>query len=64
VVIHDARGYEPEFTLDRNGFTLIKAPTTVRNFYDADEIKSVYYPEVERFLRDTLGAPNRARTTR
>jgi hypothetical protein len=24
----------PEFTLDRNGFTLIKAPTAVRNFSD------------------------------
>ena len=46
----------PEFTLDRNGFTLIKAPTAVRNFYDPGEIKSVYYPEVERLLRDTLGA--------
>ena len=56
VLIEDARGYGPEFTLDRNGFTLIKAPTAVRNFYDPGEIKSVYYPEVERLLRDTLGA--------
>ena len=56
VLIEDARGRGPEFTLDRNGFTLINAPTAVRNFYDPDEIKSVYYPEVERLLRDTLGA--------
>ena len=56
VRIEDARGHEAEFTLDRNGFTLIKAPTAVRNFYDPDQIKSVYYPEVERLLRDTLGA--------
>jgi len=56
VLIQDARGHEPAFTLDRNGFTLIKAPTAVRNFYDPDEIKSVYYPEVERLLRSTLGA--------
>ena len=54
VLIEDARGREPEFTLDRNGFTLIKASTAVRNFYDPGEIKSVYYPEVERLLRDTL----------
>ena len=53
VLIEDARGREPEFTLDRNGFTLIKAPTAVSDFYDPDEIKSVYYPEVERLLRDT-----------
>jgi hypothetical protein len=56
VLIQDARGHEPEFTLDRNGFTLIEAPTAVRNFYDPDEIRSVYYPEVERLLRNTLGA--------
>lgn len=56
VLIHDARSHEPEFTLDRNGFALIKAPTAIQNFYDPDEIKSVYYPEVERLLRNTLGA--------
>jgi len=38
VLIEDARGREPEFTLDRNGFTLIKASTAVRNFYDPGEI--------------------------
>jgi hypothetical protein len=54
--IEDARGREAEFTLDRNGFTLVKAPTLVRNFYDRDEIRTVYYPEVQRLLRDTLGA--------
>jgi len=54
--IEDARGREAEFTLDRNGFALVKAPSAVHDFYDPDQIKSVYYPEVERLLRDTLGA--------
>src|SRR6202158_4898876 len=56
VTIEDARGRESEFTLDRNGFALVKAPTTVADFYTPEEIKRVYYPEVERLLRDTLGA--------
>src|ERR1700757_4322408 len=56
VTIEDARGREAEFTLDRNGFALVKAPTAVGDFYDPDEIKRVYYPEVEQLLRDTLGA--------
>jgi len=56
VLIDDARGRETEFTLDRNGFALVKAPTAVANFYDPEEIKRVYYPEVERLLRDALGA--------
>ena len=56
VTIEDARGREAEFSLDRNGFALVKAPTRVRDFYDPDQVKSVYYPEVERLLRDKLGA--------
>ncbi len=54
--IEDARGRESEFTLDRNGFTLVKASTAVADFYDPEEITRVYYPEVERLLRDRLGA--------
>jgi hypothetical protein len=53
--IEDARGREAEFTLDRNGFALIKAPTAVADFYSPEEIKRVYYPEVERLLREKLG---------
>jgi hypothetical protein len=56
VLIQDGRGRESEFTLDRNGFTLLRAPTQVRDFYSPEEVKAVYYPEVERLLRDTLGA--------
>jgi len=56
VTIEDARGREAEFTLDRNGFALIKSPTAVADFYSPDQITGVYYPEVERLLRDTLGA--------
>src|ERR1700761_3392594 len=56
VRIEDARGREAEFTLDRNGFQLVKAPTAMRDFYDPDEIKRVYYPEVEQLLKDKLGA--------
>jgi hypothetical protein len=56
VRIEDGRGREAEFSLDRNGFQLVHAPTEVRDFYDRDHVKAVYYPEVERLLRDVLGA--------
>jgi hypothetical protein len=56
VRIEDARGRESEFTLDRNGFALAKAPTTVADFYDDQEIKRIYYPEVEKLLRSAVGA--------
>src|SRR6266851_4898080 len=54
--IEDARGREHEFTLDRNGFALVKAPTQVRDFYADEEVRRTYYPEVEQLLRDRLGA--------
>ena len=38
VTIEDARGREAEFTLDRNGFALVKAPTAVGDFYDPEQI--------------------------
>jgi len=56
MTIEDARGRETEFTIDRNGFQLVKAPTEVQDFYSPEEVKRVYYPEVERLLRNTLGA--------
>ena len=58
VTIEDARGREAEFTLDRNGFQLVKAPTAMTHddFYDPEVIKRVYYPEVEQLLKDKLGA--------
>ena len=56
VTIEDARRRESEFTLDRNGFALIKAPTAVADFYSPEAIARDYYPEVECLLRETLGA--------
>jgi hypothetical protein len=56
VSIEDARGREAEFTLDRNGFALVKVPSAVADFYDPEEIKRVYYPEIGQLLRDALGA--------
>lgn len=56
VLIQDGRAHESEFSLDRNGFQLVRAPTQVRDFYDREHVKQVYYPEVERLLRDVLGA--------
>ena len=42
--IEDARGREHEFTLDRNGFQLVRRPSQVRNFYSDEEVKRTYYP--------------------
>jgi hypothetical protein len=54
--IFDGRLIAKDFSLDRQGFELVRHPTVVRNFYDDEEIRRVYYPAVEAFLKATLKA--------
>jgi hypothetical protein len=54
--IFDGRLVAKDFSLDREGFELVRHPTVVRNFYDDEEIRRVYYPAVEAFLTATLKA--------
>lgn len=56
VPIFDGRLIAKNFSLDREGFELVRHPTAVKNFYDEAEIKRVYYPAVEAFMRATLKA--------
>jgi hypothetical protein len=56
VPIFDGRLVAKSFSLDREGFELLRHPTVVRNFYDDEEVKRVYYPLAEAFIRATLRA--------
>lgn len=56
VPIFDGRSVANSFSLDREGFALVRHPTAVRNFYDDKEIRQVYYPAAEAFIRATLRA--------
>jgi hypothetical protein len=56
VPIFDARLIAGGLSLDREGFALVRHPTAVRNFYDDKEIRNVYYPAAEAFLKATLKA--------
>lgn len=55
VPIRDARVLT-DLSLDREGFVLAEQPTAMRDFYDADEVRAVYYPEVAQLLMDLTGA--------
>lgn len=56
VVVHDARQTSGLLNLDRNGFELWHAPTSVRDFLDEEQVESRYVPElVELVLRATSG---------
>jgi len=56
VAIHNGREMLGMLSLDTNGFVLTEHETAVKDFYDPDEVKSVYYPEVERLLKRVTGA--------
>ncbi|MDQ8728179.1 CmcJ/NvfI family oxidoreductase [Bradyrhizobium sp. LHD-71] len=54
--IHDARAISGILTLDSAGFALVRHQSRVTNFYDEDQVKSVYYPEAEQLLKGLTGA--------
>jgi hypothetical protein len=56
VPIRNAREVVDDLSLDMQGFELTRQETAVRDFYDQEEVKRVYYPEVERLLKEATGA--------
>jgi len=56
VTIANGRPHIREFSLDREGFIFIEHETQMKNFYDEEEIKRVYYPEIEQLIKDVTGA--------
>lgn len=61
VPVHDARGRESDFTLDRDAFQILRGvpASAERDFTDDASIKKNYYPEVERLLLDAIPGANR-----
>jgi hypothetical protein len=56
VTIHNGRPHAREFALDRNGFRFVRHDTKVADFYDENEIRRVYYPEMEALIKAESGA--------
>ncbi len=56
VRIHSMRPEAEQLAIDRNGFVLVREPTAVKNFYDPEEVKRVYYPEVMALMKRLVGA--------
>jgi hypothetical protein len=56
VRIIDARPFNDALSLDREGFVLLRHPTAATDLYDEEQIRTVYYPECERLIRDYTGA--------
>ena len=55
-VIHDARGMEPAFCLDKHGFAFRRHKTQMRDFEHAEAMESIYLPEVEALIKKEVEA--------
>jgi hypothetical protein len=56
VAMHNARPHLKEFNLEVDGFRFVGHPTKMKDFFDADEIKRVYYPEMAELVKAESGA--------
>lgn len=56
VAIHDARPAAADISLDREGFAVLKQQSAVQDFWDEEELRRVYYPEVQRVIAESTGA--------
>ena len=55
VAIHDGRPIAEDFALDRQGFALLRHESAVGDFYDDEEVRAVYDPEVVALLQTACG---------
>jgi len=56
VQIRNARPFASELSLDREGFVIVPHVTKARDLSDNEEVKAVYYPEVEQLVKQATGA--------
>lgn len=56
MTIRNGRTLAGQLSLDREGFILLPHETRMKNFYNEDEIRSVYYPETEELVKKASGA--------
>jgi hypothetical protein len=54
--IRNLRPLLPALSLDREGFMVVEHASAVRDFYDEDELRRVYYPAAERIVARATGA--------
>jgi len=54
--VYNGREVADRLTLDAQGFAFVRHESKVVNFYDVDEVRRVYYPEVAQLVNDVTGA--------
>ncbi|MGE5217520.1 MAG: CmcJ/NvfI family oxidoreductase [Chloroflexota bacterium] len=56
MTVVNGRPFTDRFSLDEQGFVFVEHKTKVADFFDAEQLKRVYYPEVARLIQETSGA--------
>jgi hypothetical protein len=56
VVLRNGRLDADGFELERNGFRFVQHDTKVADFFDEDEVRRVYYPEMQALVKAETGA--------
>jgi hypothetical protein len=61
ITVHDIRGHEDEYTLDKDAFKVISnLPESAEKDFASDEsIEKNYYPELEKLILDNVPGSNR-----
>jgi hypothetical protein len=56
MTVRNGRLLADRFSLDEHGFVFVGHNTKVVDFFDPDQLQSVYYPEVEQLIKSLSGA--------
>ena len=56
MTVRNGRVLAERFSLDENGFVFVDHKTKVADFFDAAQLQTVYYPEVEQLIKGVSGA--------
>jgi hypothetical protein len=56
VDIRNGRRHADDFALERNGFRFVRHETKVADFFDEEQVRRVYYPEMEALVKAESGA--------
>ena len=56
MIVSNGRLVAERLSLDEQGFIFVEHKTKVADFFDAEQLKSVYYPEVEQLIKSNSGA--------
>jgi hypothetical protein len=57
VTVRDIRGFESEYSLDKTDFEIANHQSSVTNFFDEEQIKKIYYPEIEQLIQNAFVFP-------